>query len=405
MIIEQLYPSMQHSIKNMTDRAEQYQHLGIDAIWISPFYQSSGFDNGYDVKDFKDVDPRYGTLDDFKELVKEYHSKDMKVFIDLVINHCSIEHPLFKKAKQGSLKYMDMFHFAEEPLNDWEAIFGGSVWKYIPENDHYVFHAFTEGQIDFNFDNPDVWKFWFDVLRFWLLEMNVDGFRIDALTHMAKNDWNTPKVEGDPGASYRCAPKLEGYLEKLASMIHSIKPNAFIIGEANGCTIETAKKWINNHWMNCVIQFEHRGAFELEKTERKGDTLDCILAMKKWGDELGENNLSYLQCHDIACAYNVLALDHKDIADLLFSQKGHKIIYNFQEWGMENQEWDNLEQINEVETFDRALKLKQLGVPEQQANALAMQLSRENARRPKINFDCDLRQHYRELIKKDKNGS
>lgn len=402
MIIEQIYPNMWKDLKAITKQAEVYHTLGIEAIWISPFYPHGGADGGYDVIDYCGVSPEFGSMHDFDELVKTYHSFGIQVFIDLVINHCSDQHPYFKLALQGNPYLQDMFYFADKPLNNWESIFGGSVWKYEESINKYVFHAFTKHQIDWNFDDEAVWTMWKSILHFWLVDHEVDGFRIDAQTHMAK-DWLAEKVDGDPSAPYRCAPDLEIYMERLADMIHSIKPDAFLIGEANGCTKETAKEWINHHLLDCVISFEHRGAFEIDKHGgRKGNTLQTILSMKEWSDYLGEDNLAYIQNHDIACAYSVLNLDHKDIADLLFAQKGHKILFNHQEWGMENPIWQSLAEIDEVETWDRFKHLKELGVPHMQAAALSAQLSRENARRPEILWDFDLWRYYQELIQKDK---
>lgn len=402
MIIEQIYPNMWGGLQEITKRAEYYHMLGIEAIWISPFYPHGGADGGYDVIDYCGVSPEFGSMTDFDELVKTYHSFGIQVLIDLVINHCSDQHPYFQLALQGNPYVQDMFYFFDAPLNDWESIFGGSVWEYKYEVNQVVFHAFTKHQIDWNFDDESVWEMWKGILRYWLIDHQVDGFRIDAQTHMAK-DWFANKVEGDPSAPYRCAPKLEGYMKRLADMIYTMKPNAFLIGEANGCTKVTAKKWIDNHYLDCVISFEHRRAFEIDKHGgRKGNTLETILKMNEWSEYLGENNLAYVQNHDIACAYSVLNLDHQDIAELLFAQKGHKIIYNFQEWGMENPLWQSLAEIDEVETWDRFKHLKELGVPYIQAAALAAQLSRENARRPEILWDVDLWRSYQELIQKDK---
>lgn len=402
MIIEQIYPRMWEDLKHIEGYADYYHTLGVEAIWISPFYPHGGADGGYDVIDYCAVSPEFGTMQDFDDLVKTYHSYGIKVFIDLVINHCSDQNWHFQQALKGDQEAQDMFYFVDTPLNDWESIFGGSVWEYKKEIDKYVFHAFTKHQIDWNFDHENVWKMWEKILRFWLLVYNVDGFRIDAQTHMAK-DWSVDKVEGDPGAPYRCAPNLEKYMQRLANLIHLINPNAFLIGEANGCNKETARKWINHGWLDCVISFEHRGAFEIDKTGgRKGNTLDTILSMKKWSDYLKSDNLAYIQNHDIACAYNILNLDHTDIAELLFAQNGHKILYNFQEWGLENPIWPSLTAIDEVETWDRFKHLNDLGVPYITAQALAAQLSRENARRPKILWDKDLWILYHELIEKDK---
>lgn len=406
MIIYQIYPSQWGSLKNITEKAEYYKDLGVEAIWVSPCYPHSGYDNGYDIKDYCDIAPEYGTITDMEELIETYHANGIKVLMDLVINHCSIEHPVYKLALDGNEKAQAMFHMYDEPQNDWEAIFGGSVWKYEPSIDKYVFHAFTEGQIDWNFDNEVVWGFWENVITFWLEDMDVDGFRIDAQTHMAKNDWDTPKVKHDPGASYRCAPKLHEYMEHLSDIVYEIKGSAFLMGEANGIDARGAKQWIDEGLLDCVIQFEHLAPFKLEGTHRNGSTLDCILKMKEWSDVLGEDNLSYIQSHDIACAYSVLSLDHEDIARLVFSQQGHKLLYNGQETGMENKIWKDLREIKEPETKGRFENLTALGLPIVNAAALAAQLSRENARQPiQWNNNPELHKLYKELIAKDKKGA
>lgn len=402
-VIMQIYPSQWGKLKNITAKAEYYKDLGVEMIWISPCYPHSGYDNGYDIKHYEDIAPEYGTLEDMAELIDTYHANGIKVLLDLVINHCSIEHPIYKMALKGDKSAQAMFHMYDEPQNDWEAIFGGSVWKYEPTIDKYVFHAFTEGQIDWNFDNEEVWEFWENVIAFWLEDMNVDGFRIDAQTHMGKNDWDTPKVKHDPGAPYRCAPKLHEYMKHLADIVYSIKEDAFLMGEANGIDAHGAKQWIDEGLLDCVIQFEHLAPLKLEGTHRNGSTLDCILKMKEWSDVLGEDNLAYIQSHDIACAYSVLSLDHEDIARLVFSQQGHKLLYNGQETGMENKIWKDLREIEEPETKGRFEKLIALGLPIVNAAALAAQLSRENARQP-INWDNNpvLHDLYKELIAKDK---
>lgn len=404
MIIEQIYPKMWGSLREIKNAAIDYHDLGIEAIWLSPFYPHGGADGGYDVINHCEVSPEFGTMEDFDELVEEYHSYGMKVFIDLVINHCSDQNKYFQLALAGSQVAQDMFYFLDAPLNDWESIFGGSVWEYKKEIDQWVFHAFTKHQIDWNFDNEDVWEMWHTILCHWLIKHKVDGFRIDAQTHMAK-DWFAESVAGDSSAPYRCAPKLEGYMKRLADMIHSINPNVFLIGEANGCTKVVARQWIDKHYLDCVISFEHRRAFEIDKTGgRKGNVLDTILTMNDWSDYLGTDNLAYIQNHDMACASSILNLDHYAIADLLFSQQGHKIIYNFQEWGLENPKYNSINDIDEVETYERFKHLQALGLDLKIAEHLAIELSRENARHPRILWDSSFYEYYKSLIKEDKHN-
>ena len=399
MIIYQVYPSQWDKLTDITKALEYFKDMGYEAIWISPMYPSSGYDNGYDVSDYKAIDPKFGTLEQMKELITKAHSLNIKVLMDLVINHCSVDNELYQKALSGHKRSQDMFHFYDEPQNDWDAIFGGKVWKYEASINKWVFHAFTEGQIDWNFDNDSVWEYWRSINEFWLKDMKIDGYRIDAVTHMAKSDWNTPKTEGDSGAPYKCAPKLEGYLEKLSNQIYSIKPDVFLMGEANGVNAEEAKQWIDKGYFNSIISFEHLTPFKVRGVGNTNSVTECIETMKHWSDVLGDNNVSYIQSHDIACAYNILNMTHEDIAKLVFSNNGHKLIYNGQETGLIN----TVVNSKEPETLNRIDYFVEHGMSLNEATLLANKLSRDNSRvRFNWNNNVELTELYKKLIKATK---
>lgn len=403
--IVQIYVPQWGSLEEITAAADYYKELGIDYVWISPCYPDGGADGGYDVIDYCAINPKYGTLNDMEHLINTYHENGIKVLMDLVINHCSDQNFLYKQALKAIKEYQDLFFMYDEPQNDWEAIFGGSAWKFEPSINKYVFHAFTEHQIDYNFDNPKVWDIFENIIRFWLEFMHVDGFRVDAQTHMAKGEWDLPPVKNDPGATYRCQPKLEGYMEKLADIIYGINQDAFLIGEANGIDAQDAADWIAKGLLDCVIQFEHLAPFKLNGSERGGTTIDFVLKMKEWSQVLGENNLAYIQSHDIACASSVLGLQHETLAKLQFSLNGHKLLYNGQETGMENKIFKSLDEIKEPETHQRFDALVKVGIPNIIAKAISLQLSRENARLPiQWGKDPQLVQLYRKLIANNKVG-
>lgn len=394
MIIYQIYPSQWSGLQQIVSKIPYFKEMGYEALWLSPCYPSSGYDNGYDVSDYKSIDPKFGTLNDMKDLIEEAHSHNIKILMDLVINHTSIENEVYRKALLGDKHSQDMFHFYDEPQNDWEAIFGGSVWRYEPSINKYVFHAFTEGQIDWNFDNENTWSYWKDINEFWLNEMNIDGYRIDAVTHMAKGSWDTEKTPGDKGAPYKCAPKLEGYLDKLSNQIYSIKPNAFLMGEANGIDAQGARQWIDKGYFDCLISFEHLTPFKVRGVGNEFAVQESISKMKEWSEILGESNVSYIQSHDIACAYNMMRMNHYDLANLVFSQNGHKLIYNGQETGMVN----NVTNSREPETIDRVNTFINLGMPYDEANITANNMSRDNARQAiNWNNNVHLTQYYKEL--------
>lgn len=399
MIIYQVYPSQWDKLTDITKALDYFKDMGYEAIWISPMYPSSGYDNGYDVSNYTAIDPEFGTLEQMKELITKAHSLNIKVLMDLVINHCSVDNEVYQKALSGHKPSQDMFHFYDEPQNDWEAIFGGSVWKYEYSINKWVFHAFTEGQIDWNFDNDSVWEYWSSINEFWLKDMNIDGYRVDAVTHMAKSDWNTSKTEEDNGAPYKCAPKLDGYLEKLSTQIYSIKPDAFLMGEANGVNAEEARQWIDKGYFNSIISFEHLTPFKVRGVGNTNSVNECINTMKHWSDVLGDDNVSYIQSHDIACAYDILDMTHEDIAKLVFSNNGHKLIYNGQETGLIN----TVVNSNEPETLNRINYFVDHGMLLNEATLLANKLSRDNSR-VRFNWDNNVKltELYKKLIKATK---
>lgn len=394
MIIYQIYPTQWSGLQQIISKMSYFKEMGYEALWLSPCYPSSGYDNGYDVLDYKAIDPKFGTLADMKDLIEEAHSHDIKILMDLVINHTSIENEVYKKALLGDKDAQDMFHFYDEPQNDWEAIFGGSVWRYESAINKYVFHAFTEGQIDWNFDNENTWSYWKDINEFWLDEMNIDGYRVDAVTHMAKSSWDTKKTPEDKGAPYKCAPKLEEYLEKLSNQIHSIKPDAFLMGEANGIGAQGAKQWIDKGYFDCVISFEHLTPFKVRGVGNELAIPEAISKMKEWSEVLGESNVSYIQSHDIACAYNMMGMSHYELADLVFSHNGHKLIYNGQETGMVN----TVVNSREPETISRINDFVKSGMTYDEAKLTANNISRDNARQLiDWNNNLYLTQYYKEL--------
>jgi len=208
--------------------------LGIDAIWLSPFYPSPMADSGYDISDYCDVDPLFGTLDDLKLLLRESHERGLKIIIDLVPNHTSDEHPWFresKSSKQNSKRSWYIWHDSKpdgSPPNNWLSTFGGSAWEYDENTEQYYLHSFLAKQPDLNWENPEVRQAMKDVMRFWL-DVGVDGFRIDAVKWMSKdialrdNPLNPEYISGETSDPYHAfsqkytqrGPKLFSYLKDM----------------------------------------------------------------------------------------------------------------------------------------------------------------------------------------------
>ena len=189
-------------LRGVTESLDYIRDLGVDAVWLSPFYPSPQVDAGYDVSDYCDVDPMFGTLEDFDELVAAAHERNLKVIIDLVPNHSSDQHPLFQAALDASpgSPERDFYHFVDEP-NNWRSVFGGSSWTRVADpasgRDQWYYHLFAPEQPDFNWENPQVLEFFEGVLRFWL-DRGVDGFRIDVSDALIKDTAFPDSANGQP---------------------------------------------------------------------------------------------------------------------------------------------------------------------------------------------------------------
>jgi alpha-glucosidase len=203
-VIYQIYPrsfaDSNHDgvgdLPGITERLDALSSLGVDAIWLSPIYTSPQADAGYDVADYCDVDPLFGTLTDFDALVARAHELGLRVIIDLVPNHTSSEHPWFQAALAAGpgSRERSRYHFVDEP-NDWRSVFGGSAWTQVPDGQWYL-HLYDDAQPDLNWQSPDVWEMFEQVLRFWL-DRNVDGFRVDVAHGLVKNP-DYPPFGDDP---------------------------------------------------------------------------------------------------------------------------------------------------------------------------------------------------------------
>src|SRR5512138_2197535 len=178
--------------KGMIEKLDYLSSLGIDAIWLSPHFPSPNWDCGYDVSDYTDVAPEYGTMQDFKTFLAESHKRGIRVILDLVLNHTSDEHPWFLESKSSrDNPKSNWYVWFDTPPNNWQSCFDGDAWTYVPDRDQYYYHYFMKQQPDLNWHNPDVKKAMWDAARFWL-DMGVDGFRLDAIGNIYEDPNRTP---------------------------------------------------------------------------------------------------------------------------------------------------------------------------------------------------------------------
>ena len=205
-------------LRGVTRKLDYLKELGVDYLWLTPFFVSPQNDNGYDVADYRRIDPRYGTMEDFEELSREAARRGIGLMLDMVFNHTSTDHEWFRKALAGDPKYKAYYIFKKgkpdgTPPTNWESKFGGSAWEYLPQFDEYYLHLFDKTQADLNWDNPEVRQEVADVVRFWM-NKGVRGFRFDVINLISKGAFEDDD-RGDGRRFYTDGPRIHEYLREL----------------------------------------------------------------------------------------------------------------------------------------------------------------------------------------------
>ncbi|KAF3940648.1 Alpha-glucosidase [Dactylella cylindrospora] len=378
--IYQIYPSSFKDtngdgigdIPGIISKLDYLKRLGTDVVWLCPIFSSPQRDMGYDISNYKDIYPPYGTLNDVDELIKGLHDRDMKCVLDLVVNHTSNEHEWFKKSRSSEdSEYRDWYHWRKpkydsegnrQPPNNWTSIFGGSAWEYDEVTDAYYLHLFLKEQPDLNWENPKVRDAVCDIMRFWL-DRGCDGFRIDAINFISKveglpdggpDDYLAPRLMG---AKYFInGPKLHDYLKMIGGVLKEY--DAFSVGEMGGLkdmeeVLRTVHK--DSGELNMVIHFE---VMEIDHgpdglfTPREWPLSDLKHIVSRWQTFMHENhgwNALYLENHDqsrtvsrfTSAKTNQRAQAAKMLATFLSFQAGTLFIYQGQELAMANipSEW------------------------------------------------------------------
>lgn len=387
-------------IRGIISKLDYLKDLGVDVIWLCPMYKSPNDDNGYDISDYEDIMSDFGTMDDFDELLREIHKRDMKAIIDLVINHTSDEHQWFIESKSSKDNPKRDWYIwrdgknGEEP-NNWESIFGGSAWEYNEITDDYYLHLFTKKQPDLNWENPEVRKELYSMINWWL-DKGIDGFRVDAISHIKKEEGlkDMPKVEGKKYVS--CFQKhmnvdgIHSFLDELKNETFA-KYDIMTVGEANGVQANEANLWVGEEEgkFNMVFQFEHTDLWGSK--DKKLDVKALRSVLSKWQDGLynvGWNAL-FIENHDMPRVASKWGNPEKfwkesctALALMYFMQQGTPFIYQGQEIGMTNMKFKYIEDYNDVKTINTYKEKVAEGMSEREAMDYIMPLSRDNTRTP-----------------------
>ncbi len=381
-VIYQIYPrSFMDSnadgigdLKGITSRLDYLKYLGIDVIWLSPVYKSPNDDNGYDISDYQAIMDEFGTMDDFDEMLKEAHARNIRIVMDLVVNHTSDEHQWFvesRKSKEN--KYRDYYIWREgkdasTPPNNWGACFGGSAWEYDNETKMYYLHLFSKKQPDLNWDNPNVRNEVFDMMTWWC-EKGIDGFRMDVISMISKTkempDGEVHDLYGDFAPYCIHGPNVHKYLQEMNEQVLS-KYDIMSVGETAGVTTDQAKKYAgeDTNELNMVFQFEHvesDGKYG-KWTDEKFPLTTLKEIMSRWQTELYGKawNSLFWDNHDQPRAVSRFGNDSpqyretsaKMLATCLHMMQGTPYIYQGEELGMTNYPFQNMEEFRDIESFN-----------------------------------------------------
>jgi oligo-1,6-glucosidase len=401
-------------IPGIASRLDYLAELGIDVVWLSPVYTSPMDDNGYDISDYQDVDPMFGTLEDLDLLIAGLHQRGIKIVMDLVVNHTSDEHPWFIESRDPDSPKRDWYWWrparpgfepgteGAEPTN-WEAAFSGSAWQFDERSGEYYLHIFSTKQPDLNWENPEVRHAIYDMMNWWV-DRGVDGFRMDVINLISKQEL----VDGVPApgrtrvSSFDFTangPRLDEFLAEMNAEVGLDARNLLTVGEMPGSTIETARRATDpaNHELNMVFTFEHVSLDSRPGGSGKFDLAPLSLpALKKnlneWQlalSDAGWNSL-YWDNHDQPRAVSRFGDDSpehrvnsaKTLATVQHMHKGTPYIYQGEELGMTNTYFTAIEHYRDIESLNYHAAALSLGMEvEAVLHSLSVK-SRDNARTP-----------------------
>ena len=410
-VVYQIYPRSFYDsngdgigdLRGIIQKLDYLKTLGVDVIWLSPVYRSPNDDNGYDISDYHDIMPEFGTLDDFDEMVNQMHRRGLKLVMDLVVNHTSDEHAWFVDARKSKDSPYRDYYIWRPPVdggepNNWASAFGGSAWEYEPVTGEYYLHMFSKKQPDLNWENPKVRRAVFDMMHWWL-RRGVDGFRMDVINMISKAA-GFPNAEVVGEARYHFAgphvmngPRLLEFLREMKNEV-LCQYDILTVGETPSVTPLHALSLTHEAegCLNMVFQFEHMDLDGSHRELGSWTLAELKRLMTRWQKEMeGKGwNSNYLSNHDQPRqvsrfgddgAYRVESA--KLLGTMLHMLHGTPYVYQGEEIGMTNVAFDSIAEYDDIETRNI---YKELVMDEGKDPAYAMEVihakSRDNARTP-----------------------
>ena len=378
-------------LRGIIERLDYLKKLGITGIWLSPVYKSPNDDNGYDISDYEDIMDEFGTMDDMDELIEEAKKRDIRIIMDLVVNHTSDEHAWFIEAKKSKDNPYRDFYVWRDPVNgeapnDLESTFSGSAWEFDEASGQYYLHLFSKKQPDLNWENEVVRQKVNDMMNFWL-EKGVGGFRMDVIDLIGKLP--DQEITGN-------GPKLHQYLREMNEATFG-NYDVMTVGETWGATPEIAKLYSNpeRHELSMVFQFEHIGLDEQEGKQKWDlkplEMSELKAVLSKWQTSLGNEgwNSLFWNNHDLPRIVSRWGNDQeyrvesgKAFAILLHMMKGTPYIYQGEEIGMTNRPVSSIEEVEDIESVNMYHERIAKGYTKEAILASINAKGRDNARTP-----------------------
>ena len=407
-VVYQIYPkSFQDTngdgigdLQGIIRRLDYLKELGVDYLWITPFFLSPQNDNGYDIADYRSIDPMYGTMEDFDQLVREAADRNIYLMMDMVFNHCSTKHEWFQKALAGDPYYRDFFIFKKGknglPPTNWESNFGGDAWNYLPGTDEYYLHLFHVSQADLNWENPNVRRACYDIVNFWI-DKGVNGFRFDVINLISKPETYEDDLTGNGKKYYTDGPKIHEYLQELNRETFGCFDDMVTVGEMSSTTLENSIRYSNpdSHELSMIFSFHHLridypsgNKWELQPF-RFHDLKKNLFTWQREMEKGGGWNALFWYNHDqprivsrVGDEGKYRLESAKMLATALHGLKGTPYIYQGEEIGMTNAHFTDISQYRDIESLNYYNLMKRKGKPEEEIYESLRRKSRDNARTP-----------------------
>lgn len=402
-VVYQIYPKSYKDttgngvgdLRGIISKLPYLEELGVDVIWLNPFYPSPQRDNGYDISDYTAVNPLFGSMADFEDLVQKVKAYGIDIMLDMVLNHCSTEHEWFQKALAGDRYYQDFFILRDQPTN-WASKFGGNAWAPFGDTGKYYLHLFDVTQADLNWRNPHVRKELFKVVNFWR-DKGVTCFRFDVINLIGKDEVLKDNDQFDGKPEYTDRPIAHDYLKMLNQATFGQDSDSMTVGEMSFTDIPNCIQYSNpnSHELDMVFNFHHlKVDYDQGQkwTLKPFDFAELKTLFHTWGEEMSEGggwSALFWNNHDQPRALNrFVDVEHfrnegaTMLAASIHLSRGTPYIYMGEEIGMLDPDYESMANYVDVESINAYQALRSAGKTESQAFAIVQAKSRDNSRIP-----------------------